>query len=291
MTLGTLRDLTEISLGDTAELRVYTYDATGMALTAGDITSVNFTIKEPDGTTVNTAGTIESDGAGYLRFSNTTQKGLYVYSAQFLLTSGEKRSRREDFNVIDPMETPPTTQRSMVAEEVWMRIEDCFDSDLGGPNLRDQTLAYFDREKVARFVAEGLVYINGWPPITQFTLTDFTQTLPSTDPAEVGLQEMNLNQIVIIQSTLLAVIRHLMRSYVEQPDNVGANVVWMSRRDYLQRWETIYQLELAYFKELVALFKRQFLNYGHTSILAGWKAGRLGYGNSYRLRNVARGVF
>jgi hypothetical protein len=118
----------------------------------------------------------------------------------------------------------------------------------------------------------------------------FTTPIPDHDPnLPDGSMQDDPDQIVIIQATLLAVIKHLMRSYVEQPNVVGANMVWQDRRDYLQRWQTIYTIEEGYFRQVVALWKRQFYNFGHSSLLVSSKAGRLGYGPGFRARNAARG--
>lgn len=289
-TLGTKRERQEVPLSDTAELRPYLYNDDETPVAAALISGVNFTVKKPDGTTTTQAGSIPADGSGFLHYDGVDQKGLYIWTAQFTLVSGEKRTQRGEFNAYDPLEIPPQTRKNKIAEEVWLRLEDCFDSELGGPWLREMTLSYFDPTKVERFIDEGLVYINGWPPITNFDLSMFTTGIPSTDPNEpVGTIEDDPDQIIIIQATLLAVIRHLMRSYTEQENVIGANIVWQNRRDYLDRWGQIYQIELQWFKETVALWKRQFFNYGRSSLLVGQKAGRLGYGTGWRARNVLRG--
>lgn len=289
-TLGTKRERQEVPLSDTAELRPYLYTDDEQPVPASLISGVSFQVKKPDGTVTTITGTIPADGSGFLHYDGVDQKGLYVWTAQFTLVSGEKRTQRGEFNAYDPLEIPPQTRKNKIAEEVWLRLEDCFDSELGGPWLREMTLSYFDPTKIERFIDEGLVYINGWPPITSFGLEMFTTQVPSTDPNEpTGTQEDDPDQILIIQATLLAVIRHLMRSYTEQELPQGANIVWQNRRDYLERWGQIYQLELQWFKEMVALWKRQFFNYGRSSLLVGQKAGRLGYGTGWRARNVLRG--
>lgn len=280
----------EIHLGDTIDLRVYAFTDDEQPIATDDITSVGFTVQLPDATQQTISGTVESDGAGFLLWTDTSQTGVYPWIAQFIFDDGSKKSYRREFVVTDPFAVVPQTQRNKVAEEVWMRIEDCFDSELGGPWLRDQTLAYFDASKVERFIAEGLLFINSWPPLTNLSLADFTTPAPDPDPALPPDSTQNdPDQIIIVQGTLIAVIRHLMRSYVEQPLPTGANIVWQSRRDYLDRWNTIYQIEWDFFKEAVTLWKRNMLGYGRTSLLIHNKAGRLGYATSYRARNASRG--
>ena len=41
----------------------------------------------------------------------------------------------------------------------WLKLEDCFDSELGGPHLRDRTLANFDKTKMAGLVSSALYNI------------------------------------------------------------------------------------------------------------------------------------
>jgi hypothetical protein len=273
MPLGTLHDRAEVALSDTAELRPYIYNEDETPVVAEDLYAVNFTVRKPDGTTDTLTGTINNDGSGFLRYGNTDQKGLYIWTAQFIFRSGQKRSWRDEFNVYDPMEIAPQTQASQIAEQVWFRLEDCFDSEEGGPWLRDMTLSYFDLD-----------------------LAYFTTDIPATDPALLALdpnaKQPDPDRIVVVQGTLLAVIKHLMRSYVEQPDIRGANAVYQDRRDYLARWQQIYQLEYTEWTRMIALWKRQFLNYGRSSLLIGSKAGRLyGPAAGMRLRNAMRGYY
>jgi hypothetical protein len=281
--------------GDTASLYAFAYNDDESPITQADVTSVNFTVRKPDGTQTTTAGSVNSEGTGRLSYTDTNLVGKYLWVAQFTFTTGERRSVTDEFFVFDPLNVAATTFKDQIASEVWMRIEDCFDSQEGGPWLRDRTLSYFDESKVKRFIPEGLVRVNSYPPITNFGLDAFTTFSPSTDPAELALdpnaKEPDSDRIIIVQATLLVVIRHLMRSYVEQYNPTGANVVWQDRRDYQQRWQAIYQIEEPYFKEMVALWKRNFLRYGTGSLLVHSKAGRL-YGPGYnRAWSVGRGRF
>lgn len=292
MSIGAERSRTEVSTGDTYEAVAVLYKADDMPAESTDIASVNFTFKRPNGTTTTSAGTIQPDGSGFFRFTDTTQLGLYIWTAQFTLNTGEKRTFRDEFFVNDPMEVPPTDRKEEVSDEVWMRLEDCFDSELGGPWLRDKTLAYFDPTKVARFIPEGLLMINMWPPTTQLDLGYFVTAVPETDPALLALDpnatQPDPDRILIVQATLIAVIRHLMRSYTEQPQLQSANISWQDRRDYLQRWGTILQIEEKWFHDYVLLWKRQFYQFGKSALLVHSKAGRL-YPPGYRARNAVRG--
>lgn len=280
-----------IIAGDSVELLVFAFDREeDQGKDFDSITSATFTVRKPDDVVFSADGVITNEGGAFLRVTDTGDVGTYRWIVRFVFESGEVRSYTSEFKTYDPFIENPQTQKSIIAEEVWMRLEDCFDSELGGPWLRDQTLRYFDSSKIERFIPEGLVFINGWPPITNFGLDTFTTQVPDPDPAlPPGSLQSDPDMILIVQATLLAVIKHLMRSYVEQPLPQGANIVWQSKRDYLERWNTIYNIEWDFFKEIVALWKRQFLQYGKTSLLIHNKAGRLGYATGYRARNAARG--
>lgn len=293
MSIGAEQSTSIVAKGDTAELSAFIYDANDNAVPASGINSVSFTIKSPDNTEIMLSGIVQSDGSGFLRWTDTIQTGLYIWVAQFTLGTGEKRSFRDEFVVEDLLATPSISRNDMVSNAVWMRLEDCFDSREGGPWLREKTRAYFDQTKIAQFIPEGMLLINSWPPTTSVDLSFFTTQIPVTDPVVLAINPTAMqpdpDQIVIVQATLLATIKHLMRSYVEQPNVIGANVLWQDRREYLTRWQTIYQIEQEYFKTILALWKRQFLTYGKSSLLVSNKAGRLGYYPGFRARNIGRG--
>lgn len=289
MSLGAEKTQTVVYQTDTAELYAFFYGDNEAQLSQASFSDVTFTVRSPDGTDTSFSGTVNVDGSCYLQYTGTTDVGLYKWTAQATLTTGEKRTYRDEFQVEDPLADPPVTQANEIAEEVWMRLEDCFDSELGGPWLRDMTLVYFEPSKVERFIPEGLLRVNVTPPDTQLDLSYFTTDITATDPnLPSGTMMPDPDRIIIVQGTLLAVIRHLMRSYVEQPEPQGANVVWQSRRDYLQRWQMIYTLEEAAFKEMTLLWKRQFYNFGKGALLTHSKAGRL-YPTGWRARNATRG--
>ncbi len=280
--LGDEREANTVNQGDTADLYAYVYDDNNEVIMPAGLTSVIFEIQGPDEARTRVAGTIQADGAGYLRYTNTSAVGEYLVLARFTTTEGSIRSTRIDFSVVDPFDAAVPTASDLVADKVWFMLEDCFDSEDGGPWLRDQTLSYFNRPKIASFIPFGLLEINTIQPDTHLTLADFT--------TEINHEE-NPNISILAYATLLQVIRHLMRSYVEQPTPQGVQVGYEDRRDYLQRWQIIYQQEEPEFRRLATLWKRQFLKLGKSKLLIHSKAGRLYNGPSYRLRNVGRGYF
>lgn len=266
MSLGFDRNANVVNLTDTAEVYATLFDESDIAITEDNLIEVNFTIQKPDLTTDQSPGEILDTGRGFLRYEDTDLVGDYLAIAQFTLDSGEIRSVRCDFEVIDPFNPPVPTSAMILTEKVWDKIEDCFDSEIGGPWLRDMTMNYFSKDKVINFVDEGLMDINLYHPPTDLSIADFmTQRADGTYPTLP----------LAVEATFLAVVRHLMRSYVEQPTPTGAQIVYEDRLQYLQRWGTIYQTEYTLFDHWAKLFKRQFLGLGQTKLLVSSKAGRL----------------
>lgn len=289
MGLGTPRRRVVFHQNDTAEITAWPNGYDRRPAPAEEIDTVTFSIKNPDDSIVNLPGTITTDGAGFLRYVDTADLGVYGWSARFEFVTGEIRSVSGTFKIVGPFDEVTGTYVEQIADEVWFRLEDMFDSDEGGPWLRDMTMKYFEPSKIERFISEGLFRINQTPPGTEFDLGYFMKLEPNTDPLLLGEMQASPDRGLVIQGTLLAVIRHLLRSYVEQPDVRGANVVFEDRRDYLQRWQSVYQIEKEKWEADLALWKRQFIGFGHSALLVHSKAGRVYRGGTnWRTRNAGR---
>lgn len=294
MPLGTERDISTVNQGDTADLYAYVFDQDSNPIPAAEINSVSFVIQDPNGAKTTTGGAIQSDGAAFLRYDTASKPlGEYVAMVQFSLTSGEKRSTRLDYTVVDPFATVVPTRNEVIAQHTWMLLEDCFDSEEGGPWLRDMTLSYFDRAKIEQFIPYALLEVNNAPPATHLIVDDFVTVIFGPD----GVTPIDVNAVesipIIAVGTLIQVIRHLMRSYVEQPAPMGSEIAYEDRRDYLQRWQMIEQDLDAEWQRMLALWKRQFYHFGHSALSVHSKAGRLygAQGGSWRMRNAGRGWY
>lgn len=289
MTLGTPRQRVVFHQGDTAVITAWPNGYDRNPAPAETISSVLFSIKNPDETITTASGTVTTDGAGYLQYNSTSQLGVYGWSAKFTFTTGEIRSVTGTFKIVGPFDEITGTYVEQIADEVWFRLEDMFDSDEGGPWLRDMTLKYFEPSKIERFIAPALMQVNQVQPITEFDLGYFLVQVPNTDPLLAGTTQASPDQYIIVWATLIEVIKHLIRSYVEQPDVRGANVVFEDRRDYLQRWQSVLQMEQAAFDKALLLWKRRFIGFGHSALLVHSKAGRVYRGGTnWRTRNAGR---
>lgn len=281
MSLGYDRQYVVVNLGDTAELTATIYDSEDNPYSADDLISVTFVIQAPDGTKTEHQGSVEEDGTGTFNFNATTQVGHYTGMATFRTENG-KKSANVDFETIDPfMEGEPSISW-VVANDAWEKFEDLFDSEEGGPWLKDMTLSVFNKTKMENFIDDAMIVINFQNPETSLTITEFVSEGPPVARTS--------NLPILTQALVLQIIRHLMRSYVEQPNPVGAQISWHDRRDYLQRWREVYAIEQEAYKQMLALWKRQFLGLGQTRTLVSSKAGRL-LPAPMRTRNIGRGYW
>lgn len=281
MSLGFDKTPRNVAQGDTVELYTFTYDANDAIIPAADIASVQVTVGKPDGTRVTQPGIINGDGSLFMRWTDTAQEGEYMANIQVTFTSGEVRSQPTIFTVFDPLNPPLPNPADIISEAVWQKLEDCFDSEDGGPWLRDMTLAVFNRDKVAEFINDALFDINNSNPPTAIPMSTFTvQQVDGTYP----------DLPLIVSGTLMAVIRQLMRAYAEQPVPQGANVVYEDRTSYQMRWQQFYNLEKEVYERWRAMFKRRYLGLGHSKVLVDTKAGRL-LPAPLRSRSIGRGYW
>jgi hypothetical protein len=271
-----------VNLGDTAKLTAVIYDDSDKPFSATDLVSVAFVIASPDNTRTTVTGTIQDDGSGVGLFNSTTLVGQYLAIATFQTVDEIIKSTRVDFEVIDPFESLSPSQSYVAALAAWEKVEDCFDSDEEGPWLREMSRTYFSKEKMENFIAEALFFINQANPPTTLDIGSFVMsTTPPTPTVDLPL---------LAQGVFIVVLRHLIRSYVEQPEIAGVQVGWHTRRDYLQRWQSVLQIEQAAFDKMLALYKRRFLGLGYSKVLVASKAGRL-IPAPMRSRFVGRGYW
>jgi len=236
-----------------------------------DIDEVSFTILAPGDTIAAPSvdaevGTVTGDGTAeyVVEGAVNTVSGNYKGKATFTYTEGGHTLTRSvpiEYEVIDPLEAVGPADYDPYVDMAWTYFEDQFDSETGGPWLKDMTMAYFDREKLRSFIDDALLEINTVPPFpTQYTAESF--------PYSTGGALFSLG---LVCST----IRHLMRSYAEIPNPANSPVPYHDRQQYQQRWNAIYQVEYPRFQQLVQAFKMGSFDVGHTSALVSAKGGRL----------------
>lgn len=278
----------QVMLNDTALLTAYLYATDDQTLVPqANITSVHFTVVKPGDDpatpTINgVSGTVTGDGTAiYVVAANVnTVGGDYKGLAQFSYTDPVTnqvlaKTAIVDYTVIDPLVRVGTSSADGAINQAWMMLEDCFDSEDGGPWLRDMTLAVFDKTKMLGLVPQVLLQINGQMPFTNYTIDSFTYAI-------------NDGEALMALGILVQAERQLMRAYTEQPDVVSSPVAFMDRKRYQQAWKAMYDVDSAEFKQWLKQFKLRAFDISNASLLLGSKAGRM-LPAPMRSRNVGRG--
>jgi hypothetical protein len=151
-------------------------------------------------------------------------------------------------------------EQSIIEQVTWM-FGDLFDSTEGGPQLIEPFQTDYTYERLAQLqvlaVQRFNMMYNFYNPPTTYGVGPGTQTLPAQF---AGLMVFGL---------YLEVLRHLIRSYVEIPDFSGADVTYTNRRDYFDRWNSVYQSEWPDYKLMVKAAKISLLNMSRGALLVG----------------------
>ncbi len=150
-----------------------------------------------------------------------------------------------------------------IVDDTWIKFSDIFDSPEGGPNLQTYYQSHFSRNRLAQLLRTAVGLLNTTAqPFQTYGLDNFPV-------AQWGP--------LLGQALYVEVIKHLTRSYVEQPAFVGGNVTRLDRRDYLDRWQSILVDERKQLKQQLDTFKISNMGLGKPKILvSGGVYGRYG---------------
>lgn len=160
----------------------------------------------------------------------------------------------------------PINMQEFIETQLWIRFRDLIDSSNGGPNLQTYYQAHWSRGRVAQLMQIALMKINA-----------------SAQPFSVySLDGNNGPQFPILlwggllsSYTYIEMIKHLQRTYVEQPMLQGGGITRLDRRDYLERWGTVLEEEQAELKSLLDVFKIRHMGLGNPRVLvSGGTYGR-----------------
>lgn len=154
-----------------------------------------------------------------------------------------------------------------LVDSVYIRFADLYDSPMGGPNLTTYFQAHFGRQRLAQLLRIAAGRLNTMSqPFQSFTIDGPTPSFPL---AQWGS--------LLETATYIEALKHLVRSYVEQPAFVGGNVTRLDRRDYMDRWQSVLRDEEAMFKSQLDVFKISMMGLGKPKVLiSGGVYGRFG---------------
>lgn len=153
-----------------------------------------------------------------------------------------------------------------VVEGVWAKFADLFDSPYGGPNLQTYMQTNFGRNRLAQLLPAALQRLNS-ATVGHASYAVGATGFPFGDWG--GLLQ---------QSLYIEVLKHLVRSYTEQPEVIlGTAVSRVDRRDYTQRWREVLDMETTEFERDLSRYRLANLGLGNVSVLvSGGAFGKLG---------------
>ena len=202
-------------------------------------------------------------------------------------TFAENEFVRETFyKIVAPMPTYDSFSpgEKSVVRTVAELFGDLFDNTNGGaPSFVEEFQTNYNYERIAQLMVYALSKVNTIKqPLTNFVIG------PSPKKKRFPEKWFGLLQL----ATYVEVLKHFIRTYVEQPTiNGGTGVSYVDRRDYMTRWQQVLQGEQKDLEDAIRQFKREALGFGQGSFLvSGGIYGRGGSraGSSYGLQ--ARGA-
>lgn len=161
----------------------------------------------------------------------------------------------------------------MIVESCWHRFADMFDSPDGGPNLQVYFQSHFTRGRIAQLLRIAMGILNTTAQPYQ------TYTLDGNGGATFPVQQWGP---LLEQALYVEVVKHLRRSYVEQPMLQGGQVTYEDRRDYMDRWSQVLSDEQQLLKSQLDTFKIASMGLGRPAVLvSGGAYGRSPGGFAY----------
>jgi hypothetical protein len=185
---------------------------------------------------------------------DTAVLGNYIAQWAYQL-NGAQKSYNGYYSIggAEPAYDQLTPALKQIVDNVWIRFADLFDSPSGGPNLQTYFQTNWNRGRIAQLMGFAVGYLNTMAqPYSTYTAATF--------PVDQWGS-------LLEQSTYVECLKHLRRSYVEQPEYQGGSISRLDRRDYLQRWEDVLADEQALLKGQMDTFKISQMMLGRPAVL------------------------
>lgn len=204
-----------------------------------------------------------------LAASETAEPGVYtvVWTYDMDAVAQEYRTYIEIGQATPAYDFLVPTMKDIV-DTTWIRFADLFDSPGGGPNLMTYFQTHYSRGRLAQLLKIAVGTLNTVAQPFQ------TYTIDGDGGAAFPVAKWGP---LLERSLYVEALRHLIRSYVEQPMFVGGSVTRLDRRDYLDRWNTVLGMEEPVFQRQLEVFKIANMGLGKPAVLvAGGVYGRYG---------------
>lgn len=162
-----------------------------------------------------------------------------------------------------------TADMRAIVDRVWMRLADTIDSPGGGPNILTYIQSKFGRGRISQLMQVAVGRLNTMAqPFATYTLTGQGGAVFPTAQWGPLLESL----------TFIETLKHLIRSYTEQPDFVGSgNVSRLDRTKYARAWRDVMVDEENIVKGQLDTFKISQMNLGRPAVLiSGGVFGRYG---------------
>lgn len=154
-----------------------------------------------------------------------------------------------------------------LVDDVWVKFADLFDSPYGGPNLQTYFQSHWSRGRLAQLLRTAVGLLN--------TTAQPHQTYNLDSPGKFPVVQWGplLGQALYVEA-----LKHLVRSYVEQPlVQIAGSVSRVDRRDYMDRWRSVLDDEKNTLKSQLEIFKISNMGLGRPKVLvSGGVYGRYG---------------
>lgn len=219
-------------------------------------------IEEASGNTIATLTATHVQTGDYqitLISSHTAQTGLYTLRWEYAIDgTPEEFESYIEVGPSNPAYDDLDEDFKDLVDTVWLKFADSYDSPGGGPHAQVHLQSHFSRGRFAQLLRTAVGRLGViQPPKTVYTLSaDEGKKFPL---ATWGW--------VLEQALFVEVLKHLIRTYTEQPEVVGVNVARTDRRDYVRRWETVLTMEQRELDSALDLFKVQHMGLGSASIM------------------------
>lgn len=203
-----------------------------------------------------------------LNSTETAQPGYYTVGWSFALADKAQYTETYiEIGSVAPEYDMLVPGMKAIVDSVWHRFADTYDSPESGPNLMTYFQTYFGRARLSQLLKIAIGRLNTMAqPYMTYTL-------------EQGGKLFPLDQWGPLLETALYIetLKHLIRSYVEQPLFVGGQITRLDRRDYMERWQSVLQSEEDMFQNQLSVFKIAHMGLGRPRVLAsGGVYGRYG---------------
>lgn len=257
----------------------YATDTLGLSVVKGgvpsDVDSDGMTVtlvRESDGTQVFSRTAAHISMGLYettLSSAESGQPGLYTVVWTYAMegVAQEYRTYLEVGQAQPAYDQLPLGLKDVV-DTTWLRFADLFDSPGGGPNLMTYFQTHYTRGRMAQLlrIAVGTLNTVAQPFMTYTVDGQGGATFPTDKWG--ALAERSL---------YIEALKHLIRSYVEQPMFVGGSVTRLDRRDYMDRWRSVLGDEESTFRQQLEVFKIAHMGMGRPAVLvSGGVYGRYG---------------